>query len=155
MLIVLFFKCMTALLNPVHRGGEGIRWGLVSYTAVMFSLATVNIAMNFHIQSISYIDDRDFPGVEGELPPGPYGYSESIYLDAVNIVPNAAFSLNNWLADGFLVSSSFDGVFITEVSNPDSPQLYRCYVVYSMNLGVIVFPCLMYLASMGTYLSCP
>jgi len=98
---------MTALLNPVHRRGEGIKWGLVSYTVVMFSLATVDTAMNLNTESISHIDNRNFPGAAGVAPPGPIGYFESISLKAVNIVPNVAYVVSNWLADGFLVSSSF------------------------------------------------
>jgi len=104
MLIVLFFKCMTALLNPVYRRGESTRWGLVSYTAVMFSLATVLTAMNLDIESIAHIDNRNFPGTTGAEPPGPAGYLVSLYPKAINIVPNVAFAVSNWLADGFLVS---------------------------------------------------
>lgn len=109
MLVVLFFRCMTALLNPVYRRGEQIKWGLVSYTVVMFSLATILTAMNLHILSICFIDNREFyhPDSRG-LHPGPYGYFESVYYKAINIVPNTAFCLNNWLADGLLVSPSFD-----------------------------------------------
>jgi len=40
------------------------------------------------------------------------------------------FLLNNWLADGLM--------------------LYRCYVVYSMNLWIIAGPCLIFLGSMAT-----
>ena len=108
MLIVLFFKCMTALLSPIYHKGEGIKWGLVSYTMVMFSVATLLTGMDSDLLSIAHIDDRDFPGVEGELPPGPYGYFMSIYYKPINMVPTVAFVLNNWLADGFLVCSSFD-----------------------------------------------
>jgi len=104
MLIVLFFKCMTALLNPVYRRGEGFKWGLVSYTVVLFSLATVDTAMNLNIESIAHIDNRNFPGAI----PGLIGYFDSISLKAVNIVPNVAYVVSNWLADGFLVSSLFD-----------------------------------------------
>lgn len=46
MLIVSFFKCMTALFGPTYRRGEGIKWNLVSYTVVMFSLATVRTHRN-------------------------------------------------------------------------------------------------------------
>lgn len=35
------------------------------------------------------------------------------------------------------------------------PQLYRCYIIYSMNYWVIAFPCLMYLASIGVCLRPP
>ena len=50
-LIVLFFKCIVALLNPAHHREEGIKWGLVCYTAAMFSFVTVYTAMNDNIQS--------------------------------------------------------------------------------------------------------
>jgi len=107
MLIVLFFKCITALLNPIYRAGECVRWGLASYTVVMFSLATVLTAMNLDIESISRIDNRNFPGIARVVPPGPLGYIFTIYLKAINIVPNVAFLVSNWLADGFLVGSLF------------------------------------------------
>ena len=76
----------------------------------MFSLATILTAMNLHILSISFIDNREFSHSAKGLHPGPYGYYEFIYYKAINIVPNAAFSLNNWLADGLLVSSLLDAV---------------------------------------------
>ena len=106
-LTVLFFKCMVALLSPVHRRGGGIKWGLVCYTTVMFSLATVHTAMNLHLQSISYIDNREYPAGDGTNP-GPIGYFESLYSNVINVVPNVAFSLSNWLADGLLVGFLFD-----------------------------------------------
>ena len=109
MLVVLFFKCIVALLDPAHRRGGGIKWGLVSYTVAMFSLATLCTAMNLHLQSISYIDNREFASEEG-LYPGPIGYFDSLYSDVLNVVPNVALCLNNWLADGFLVGSSFDAI---------------------------------------------
>ena len=101
---------MTALLNPVNRRGEGIRWGLVCYTVVMFSLATVITAMNLHLESIAHIDNRNFPGAEGLLPPGPIGYLYSIYNKPIVLAPNTLFIVSNWLADGFLVSTLFDVV---------------------------------------------
>ena len=36
---------------------------------------------------------------------------------------------------------------------PIPPQLYRCYVIYSMNLWVIAFPCIMYMCSLGMHLN--
>ena len=104
---------MVALFNPVHRRpGEYIKWGLVSYTAAMFSLATVQTALSLDIQSISYIDNREFPGVEDlQIPPGPFGYQWFISPDVINIVPSVVFALSNWLADGLLVSSLFNVAF--------------------------------------------
>jgi hypothetical protein len=95
---------MGALFNPTNRNGEGVRWGLVAYTAIMFSFVTIFTAMNLDIQSISYIDNREFPGND-ELPPGPLGYETLIYSKAISVVPNLMFLMNNWLADGLLVGS--------------------------------------------------
>ena len=106
--IVVFFQCMAALFNPVHRRGEPIRWGLVSYAMIMFSAVTVGTTMQACVQSISSIDNREFPGVGGVLPPGPIGYQWIIKPMAISFVQNITFTLNNWLADGFLVSSQFD-----------------------------------------------
>ena len=101
---------MAALFDPIHRRGEGIKWGLVSYTVVMFSLATVQTALNLDIQSISYIDNRAFSG-EGVIEPGPLGYQVTIITDALDIVPTAVLVLSNCLADGLLVSSLFGIAF--------------------------------------------
>jgi len=51
---------LVALFNPVNRKGEGIRWGLVSYTILMFVFATIFTAVNLHIQSTSFINNREF-----------------------------------------------------------------------------------------------
>jgi len=106
---MLFFQCMAGLFNSARRGG--VRWGLVSYTAVMFSFATIFTATNLNIESISYIDNRNFPGVEGALPPGPLGYQWSIRPTALSIVLNLMSLLNYWLADGLLVSPLVGAAF--------------------------------------------
>ena len=94
---------MSAFLNPTHGRREGIKWGPVTYTCAMFSFVTIFTAMNLDIQSISFIDNREFPGIPDVLPPGPLGYQFLIYSKAISIVPNLMFLLNNWLADGLLV----------------------------------------------------
>ena len=101
MLIVLFFQCMAALLNPTNRRGEDIRWGVVFYTALMFSFATILTAVNLDIQSISFIDNREF--TDGGRPLGPVGYQESIRPTPLGLIPNVMFLLNYWFADGLLV----------------------------------------------------
>jgi hypothetical protein len=101
---------MGTLFNPAHRR-RGIKWGLVSYTVAMFVFVTVFTAMNDNIQSISWIDNREFPGVEGVLPPGPLGYQFFIYSNVISIIPNLMFLLNNWLADGLLVGPLFNAAF--------------------------------------------
>ena len=102
---------MAALLDPVNRRrSEAIKWGLISYTMVMFSCATVVIATAQNIASISFIDNREFPGVEGVSPPGPLGYLVTICSGTSGIGPNLAALLNYWLGDGLLVSRLFDSV---------------------------------------------
>ena len=115
---MLFFQCMAGLLDPARRRKEGIRWGLVSYTVATFSIATVYTAVNLNGQSLSFIDNREFPGVEGELPPGPLGY---LWLNSriLCAVPDMLFLLNNWLADGLLVSYSRGPALARHGSNVD------------------------------------
>ena len=104
---MLFFQCMAAFLNPDRPRGEGTKWWLVSYTVAMFSFVTVHTLMNLHIQSISFIDNRQ----DGQGWPisGPLDYQFEIRQKALGFIPNVMFTLNNWLADGLLVSALFDG----------------------------------------------
>lgn len=101
--IVLFFQCMSVLLSSAYRTRNGVRWGLVSYTMATFSFVTIFTTLSLDIQSISYVDNREFPGNDA-LPPGPLGYQYLIYSKAISITPNLMFLLNNWLADALLVS---------------------------------------------------
>ena len=52
---MLFLKCIAALFNHDHQRGEPIKWGLASYTVVMFLLVTIGTTIRLGIQSISYI----------------------------------------------------------------------------------------------------
>ena len=115
--MILFFRCIGALFNPVNRTERGVKWGLVAHTTAMFSFITVYTATGLDLQSISYINKRAFPGVDGVLSPGPLGYQFLIYSNAINVVPTLMFQLNNWLADGLLVSSIRDSV--SQVPNAD------------------------------------
>lgn len=108
--ILLFFQCMSALLDPSNRTRGGTKWGLVAHTAAMFSFVTIYTAMSLDLQSISYIDNREFPA-------GPLVYQLSISTQAISIVPNVMFPLNQWLADGLLVSSALNSV--AQVSEVD------------------------------------
>ena len=107
---MLFFQCIAALFNPAYRRGEGVRWGLVSFTVVMFSSVTIATAMNLDILSLCYIDNREFPG-DGTAPPGPFGYQLVLDPKALTIIPNLLFVFNDLLADSLLVSCSSDDVF--------------------------------------------
>lgn len=89
---------MGALLDPTNRTRGGVKWGLVAHTAAMFSVLTVDAAISFDVQSLSYIDNREAPG-------GPEGYLWLTLSDAITIVPHVMFYLNTCLTDGFLVGS--------------------------------------------------
>ena len=102
---------MAALFNSDYRRGKPIKWWLVSYTVIMFSIVTILTGMQLNVQSISCIDNREFPGIDGVVSSGPLGYQALISPDTINIIPDVMFLLNNWLADGLLVGLLFDDVF--------------------------------------------
>jgi len=51
--------------------------------------------MNLNIQSNPYVDDREFPGVNGVSFPGQFWHRVSVYTMVIDIVPNAAFLLSD------------------------------------------------------------
>lgn len=124
----LFFHCVDTLLKPLNRVRRGAKWGLIAYTIVIFSLATIGTAMNLDVQSLSYIDNRFFPGTDSSLPSGPLAYQASIDSSILDIVPRITFLVNNLLSAGFL--------------------LYRCHVIYSKSYHAIALPILIYTASL-------
>ena len=75
---------------------------------LIFTFATVLTAMQLDIQSISFIDNRKFPGLKGLAPPGPLGFQASSWSGPLILTPGLVYILTNWLADGLLVSSLFD-----------------------------------------------
>ena len=81
--------------------------------------------MQLSTGSISYIDNRKFPGVEGVVPPGPLGYQFFTFPDACSIIPNFMFLLNGWFADGLLVHFSFDAA----LTFPGVQCILRCEFV--------------------------
>jgi hypothetical protein len=96
-----------------HKGGHQV--GFVAHTAAMFAFATIYIATSLDARSISYIDNRDFPGEGDAPPPGPLGYLFSLDWKAIDVIPDVMFLSNNALADGLLVSSGSNP--ISRVSN--------------------------------------
>ena len=93
---------MGAFFDPVNRAKGGTKWGFIAHTAAMFSLATIYTAMSSNIQSISFIDNREFPASVNGVP-GPVGYQFFLHSKAIGIAPTPMILLNNWLADGLLV----------------------------------------------------
>lgn len=97
---------MGALFSPTNN--RSIKWALVAHTMAMFSLVTITTATNLDIQSVSYIDNREFVSGDDFLFPGPIGYQTLLTSKAISIVPDITFLLNTLLADGLLVSSAFN-----------------------------------------------
>ena len=128
-LTILFFQCMAALLNPPHRREEGIKRWLVFYTMAMFSFVTVYTAVNLHILSISFIDNRQDVRAYSSHSSGPLSYRNGIHGTALGLVPNVMFNLSNWLADGLLVSSLFDACPLTRVPNVCSAPRYTVVIL--------------------------
>jgi hypothetical protein len=124
--IVLLFQCMSALLDPVHHTAKGFKWGLVAHTVAMFLTATIGVVTSRNIFSSSFIDRREFHGVEG-YPSGPTGYQNFANLNEgfVIKVVRLMFPLNQWLADGLLVSSASDSV----AQVPNVGHYFSCIVV--------------------------
>ena len=110
-LIMLFFQCMIALLDPINRKMDGIKWGLATYTVLVLSFVTALGGTGLHVESISYTNNHGFHDGQG-VPPGPFGYWLSIWSGAIIITSRLTFLLNNWLADGLLVSPQLVAVFI-------------------------------------------
>jgi hypothetical protein len=83
----------------VNRTTGGIKWPLVGHTAAMFSLATIYTAMlTLDSLSVSYIDRREYST-------GPWGYQYYDGSKAIVVAPEFLTLLNQWLADGLLVSA--------------------------------------------------
>ena len=103
--VALFSQCIGALINPINTVGKGVRWWLVAHTVALFLFSTAGFTMNRYIVSTEYIDNRDFPGTNG-MPPGPIGYENTRFnIGPFEDVYTVMFPLNQWLADGLLVSS--------------------------------------------------
>ena len=106
--IVLFFQCVGSLLNPDNRMKRGVKWSLIAHSVAMFLFISLPASMHLKTQSLSYVENREFPGA-GPLPPGPLGYQYFTSYDPIEVFPKVMFPLNQWLADGLLVGpvSSF------------------------------------------------
>jgi hypothetical protein len=71
----------------------------------MFSFATVLTAMQLN----NRLNKQSNLGLL--IAPAPIGLGWPEYSVVLTVIPNLMFVLNNWLADGLLVSSLFDAAF--------------------------------------------
>jgi hypothetical protein len=93
------------------------KWTLVAHTSAIFSLVTVYMAISFNILSVSYVDNREFPGADAAAPPGPLGHQFYTDFEAENVVRTLAYVLSSLLADGLLVRLLLES--IAQVLNGD------------------------------------
>ena len=102
--VTLFFKCMGALISPANNMRRSVKWGLAAHITALFVLLSIQVTMDLHAGSIEFVDGRDFPGTD-KIPPGPIGcYIILGSSAAFRTLYKAIFPLNQWLADGPLVS---------------------------------------------------
>ena len=99
---------MATLLNPANPIRKGMRWALVAHTVAMLLFLTVSVGIPYDEVSIEYIDNREFRN--DQFPPGPAGYDGSLQFNAITTVFVTMFPLNQWLADGLLVSPILNSV---------------------------------------------
>jgi hypothetical protein len=100
---------MATLLSPANPIKKGIRRALVAHTIALFLFLTISFGIDFNYLSIEYINNREFPGYN-EFPPGPAGYDDLLSLKATTTVFDIMFPLNQWLADGLLVSPILNSI---------------------------------------------
>lgn len=100
--MALFFKCIWALLNPANHTWRGIEWALAAHTVAIFPMFRIFYGIKLNAESISYINNRAFPG-GAEIYPGPTGYQGILNAKATAPVYEAIFPLSQWLADGLSV----------------------------------------------------
>ena len=98
----LFFHCMGVLLSPTNPIKKSVKWALVVHTMLMFSFLTIPVALDLNVASVTYIDDREFPGNE-ESSPGPIGWLRILSAKSIGTIFLVMFPFNQWLADGLLV----------------------------------------------------
>jgi hypothetical protein len=109
----------------------------------MFTFVTIYTAMNLNTQSVCYVNNREFPGIDGKLPPGPHAYLFFIHAKA-NFIPALMFTLNQWLADGLVVSFVFDSIAgVSNVAAPPALPLlcYQCHGIFGRCLPLHDIPC--------------
>ena len=94
---------MGVLFSPVDPIGRATKWALVLHTVAMFSFLTITFGININYEYICYIDNREFPGND-EYPPGPVGYDYFLNAKVTTTIFYVMFPVNQWLADGLLVS---------------------------------------------------
>ncbi|KAG7100299.1 hypothetical protein E1B28_002074 [Marasmius oreades] len=121
--LTLLLVCAITFRRNLRNSRAGLYQML--YISFMFILGTIYIASNARTMELSYVLNRNYPG-------GPAQYSYYIYSQPITIVGLVAFFGANWMSDALL--------------------LWRLFIIYASSpyrLPVIVFPSLLFLASLS------
>jgi len=98
-------------------------WPLLIFTSLLFICAALLFSGSTVLIVNAFVNNRAFPD-------GPASYARLEFRVPAVIMGNSAFPIQSWLADSYLI--------------------YRCYVVYSRQLWITVFPSLLLLGSLVT-----
>ncbi|KAJ7792083.1 hypothetical protein B0H13DRAFT_1675808 [Mycena leptocephala] len=124
--VCVFLQAMHLLIYDPPRRQEKRNIPLIAYTFVLFALGTIFVAIDLNGLKLMFVDNRDAPG-------GPTGFALSQYSKPRDVVGNACAIISDWLAAGLL--------------------LYRCVIIFHLNLAIVALPIFIYLAAIGEYLS--
>ena len=100
-IIHLFLQCMSVLLNPINRTRGGIKL-LVAHTVAMFSMVTAFTVIYLNAQHVSYTSTQTCG------PYSPLGQETTFLYSGPGHAFRFLFPLNQSLADGLLVSDTFN-----------------------------------------------
>ncbi|KAF9467150.1 hypothetical protein BDZ94DRAFT_1156726 [Collybia nuda] len=116
-LLMLYMQLVQVLLIRPKRGRTF--WAIVTYSAFMFPLATLDIAGMFKFSEMSYVDNRNYSG-------GPAAFYRDRSSEAVNVMGLVSGTILPWIGDLLM--------------------LYRLLVVWNCKCWVSVIPILVHLA---------
>lgn len=82
---MLYMQLVQVLLIRPKRGR--MFWAIIAYSAVMFPLATLDVAGLFKFSELSYVDHRNYKG-------GPTAFHKDRASEAVNVMGLARCAVN-------------------------------------------------------------
>ena len=118
--VILFFQCIGALINPANDTRRSVKLGLAAYAVALFLIPTIPLVAGRDVFPTVFIDIRNFPGTE-EYPPGPLGGAMiSNASDPWVALLGIPAPVSQWLSNGFLVSSVSSSAACGRYSHPSS-----------------------------------
>jgi len=97
-------------------------WFLPLFSTCIFVVGTMYLIGSMFIGCKIFIDDRNIEG-------GPSQALVDIYWEPIVVMADVSFPLQSWLTDGLII--------------------FRCFVIYSYNYWVILFPSFLLVGSLG------